>query len=279
MVGRLRDFDTDIRGSAHTVGYVLMIAIFLAGGISLFVVSITVFTDTNNNPTEDAVDQVQTLQSSFNSFVDGSPSREATLDGRDATLTYGEPVEVTVEARSINGNLSASRSGNVVCDGTWCKMGQRDVTPLVYQIDEGSVEYINGAVLLSQSDDAGIVRSKGAWRITDYARFPILATQQEPGTSGSVGVSGSGSFTVQGYSESPVTTAWTPDPADSGTSNLEGRVTMDGVNNVAAWEAYFSNSDEFTGVTTSGDTVTATFETDRIIIREIPINVTYRSGS
>lgn len=279
----LRDdeFKSDVRGAANTLGYVLMIGIFLAGGLSLFVVSITVFSDAGGNEITDAEEQMQKLQGSFNSFVDGAPSKEVTLQGNDVTMRYGDPVSIEVEARE-NPDGSASTTGPCGTPSTYCSLGQADITPLVYDIEQGQIEYVNGALLLAQGDDSGVVKSSPPWFIGEYTRFPLLNTTQSADSSGSIGISGtSGSFRVAGYRQDIKSTNWTPNPGDPDENdNLQGKVTLSGVNNIDAWEAYFSGADPYTvdNVDRSTDTISATFTTDRIIVREIPINVEYKTG-
>lgn len=274
------EISEDTRASAHTVGYILMIAIFLVGGISLFVASITLFSEVGGNPVNDAHNEMQKLQSSFNSFTNGAPSREATLRGPDSTITYGSPITVTVEARSNTGeNFANSRPSDCNHD-EWCTLGKQDITPLVYQVEEGQVAYVNGALILSQGEGSALVKSKGAWYIGDYARFPLLATEQADNSPGNIGLSGSGgTFNVKGYSQAPNTTVWRPPPSDPGADqNLKVRVTMERLNNIDAWRTYFDTSDSFTVQSTDTDSITLTFTTDRIIVRGIPIDVQYSSG-
>lgn len=277
---RLKELWTDSQAAAHTVGYILMIAIFLGGGLTLFVAGLTVFeSGSQSSPVNDAETEMQTLQTSFNSFTEGVPSRQAELSGGDVTMSYGDPVTITVDAKENNG-ASISNEGPCGNADAWCELGSQQVTPLVYQVEGGQVAYLNGAVILSQGPDSGIVRSGGPWRVADYARFPLLATQQAPGTSSSIGQSGSGSFVVEGYSPQSDTTVWEPDESASGDpQNLDIRITMDNVDNVGAWETYFEKSDSFDSVTAdpANNEIVVYATTDRVVIQEIQIDVTYRT--
>lgn len=276
-------FWTDARAAANTVGYLIMVAIFLAGGLSLLVVSITAFTDSNqNSPVNDATEQMSELRAQFSEFADGVPYKKATLQASTGSLSYDDPVTVTVDSKVNSGYFDAGNPPpGCSADGSYCEFASQDTRPIVFDVEGGSSRYVGGMIVQQQSGGS-IVKQPGTWRINDdSARFPLLGVEQEPGSSGNVGVSGEGNrFVVEGYADAVTTNRWetdsSDDPADP--SNLKVRVTYENLDNPDAVKTFFQDSNAFTfqSMDAGNGEVVVTFTTDRIVVREIPIDASFR---
>lgn len=275
----------DSRGQIQLVGFMIMVSMFVIGGLFLFVSGVVLFQDAaSQKPFTAAHHDMQEIKTSIHDLQTGAPYRQATLSRTPGTLGYGTPTTITVRARLPSGSYDEIPG----CTTGWCTLATTTTRPITYHTPAGNLKYISGALITtadttSTTDRSGHLTAPGPWTITPQStQITVIGTQHAGGPT-SIGVTSGPStsrITVELVRRAVNSTAWNPVDTTGTPQTLSGQYVVQNTTTPYAWKMYFQQSDtpftyNATASTPTTGTVVADFQTTRLLVRNVSINVTY----
>ena len=264
---------TDRRAVESLVGFVLVFSLITSSVGAVYVFGFGGLQDTRD------AEQLSNVESAFDVLADnvedvqrrGAPHRATEFKLYRATLGTGEQTTFSVTV----GNWDSG-------DGTPVSASVASV-PVVYRPEgsETTLRYLNGAVLRTERNGAVmlhdpplVLRSTGGERT---AVFPFVQTRADGGST----VSGSTTVLVRADGVTSETLVGGVDaPADTGDSRYDVALTVDtSPARASVWADHLNEEFEAAYTlagppcSTTGGTVTCTFETDRLFVSATRVDV------
>lgn len=252
----MHKFTTQIdRGQMEVLGFVFIFGIVIA---AIAIIAVTGFGGLNDvRDTEKASNAVRVfeiLDDNIDDIIRGqAPYRATEVSLSASQLTFGDPVEIRVSGVRVD-DPSTNFSYN------------ETTRPIEYMVtDDTTLVYVAGAVIRDDAGDAVMLEEPLLILNDEAVNLPIVETRPSWRQSN---VGGTRSVNVRTQLAGTETLVADPNPYTIDIS-VDSR-------HPAVWDRYFRSLD--TGSVTwdqSTDTVTLTFETDRVYINALKLDVQF----
>lgn len=261
-----------------------MMAVFLVSGVAVLGAGLGYLqNDEEAQAYTVSINDMEAIRVSLIEHYDGAPIRQTTMTSVPATMSYGDPVTIHVDAWPISGGYDELDG----CSSGWCEIGGIETAPLVLSTADGDIYLTSAALIISSGDGGQLLRTRSPWNLgQEYTQIPLIETQYGAGPRAVSldGTTGVGQlYVVTQRDISPdATTSVTWDPRSDGgdTGELQVRYVVENTSHADAWRAYFQRPDN--GFTYDADAsdlaegmVVAMFETEKLTVKRTTINVRF----
>ncbi|USZ68804.1 hypothetical protein NGM10_03485 [Halorussus salilacus] len=254
----------DDRAVSETLGFVFAFALVTASVGAVYTTGIGGLQDAREDEqVTNAVRAMDVLADNVRDVTTAdAPSRATELKLSGATLRYGDPVEIEVQANTTDPDDDRNATYRTT------------TRPLVYDAPAGEVVYANGATF-RVDDGRAAMRSEPGFVVGEGEEntsvVPLVLTYPR-GDSGGVG--GSGTVLVVAHRQSVELDGRFDTPAESGETDARINVTVDSPR-ADAWGRYFE-AQGMDRIDHGEGSVTYQFHTDGLVVPEAAVEFELR---
>ncbi|WP_416841594.1 hypothetical protein [Haloferax sp. DFSO52] len=240
---------TDTRGSSELLSFVLVFALVITTVALVFALGYPALLHVQDvERSTNAERSMTTVADTVTELtVRGVPSRATEVKLSEASLSFGDPVTVTVK----------NESGGVLATET--------LRPLVYDGSDGTrITYVGGAVFREQADGGFVV-----------VRDPEVVASEFDDTVVLVPVTKAASSTdsVAGQTDVLIRLERGATRTNTTSGGVEVSLVSPSPEMATAWRAYFESQPGVTGCSVSGTTTTCTFDGERSSVTFVDVVV------